>query len=447
MDDKVNHLRLPGGETVAPARPSTKRRRGWIVALLLALVAIGLVFWLRPFMHPAVRAGHGGHGGRFSHFAGAVAQPVAVAPVAKANIPIVLTGLGTVTPLATVTVRPEISGQLTRIGFKEGQEVKKGDFLAQIDDRSYRAALKQLQGQLAKDQALLADAKRTLARDLKLSKSAIAQQTIDTQRATVEANEGTVAADQAQIEAAEINISNCRIVSPIDGRVGLRQVDAGNYVTPGDSNGIVVITQMHPISVVFSLPESNLSAVLEQMRAGAALPVTLYGRDDRRKIATGALKTVDNQIDPTTGTVKMRAVFPNADETLFPNQFVNVYLLVRTLSDVTVAPNAAIQHGAPGTYVYVVNADDTVSVRKIGTGAADASVTQVVSGLKLGDKVVVDGVDRLKDGAKVTIPAAAKPAAQQPAAAAEKPGSHRRHNASAGDGRRGHATARKSDGG
>ncbi|RJT40445.1 efflux RND transporter periplasmic adaptor subunit [Mesorhizobium waimense] len=393
----------------ATQRVKPRRRRGWIVLLLLLVAAGGLAVWLHPFSQPrqAADEGRGGRSGRNR----LTPQPVAVASVATGSIPIVFDALGTVTSLSTVIVRPQVSGQITQIALTEGQMVRKGDFLAQIDDRNFVASLHQLTGQLKHDQALLDDARLDLNRDEKLTTNAITIQAVDLQRATVEADEGTVASDQAQIEAVQLNISNCHIVAPADGRLGLRQVDTGNYVTPGDANGIVVITQMQPISVMFSLPEDNLSAVTGEMRNGATLPVTLFDRDDVQQVASGTLQTVDNQIDPTTGTVKMRAIFANPDQALFPNQFVNAHLLVRTLSNVMVVPNAAIQHGAPGTFVYVVGADDTVSVRPITTGPGDAAATQVLSGLSLGDRVVVDGVDRLKDGAKVTVPDAATPAA------------------------------------
>lgn len=450
MDDKVDRRYLPLDEP-ASSPPKETRRRGrrwsWLVTLVLVAVAAGLVFWYRPFsatVHKNIGF-HSGRSARHPNAAGMPPQPVAVSEVKTGTIPIELNALGTVTSLATVTVRPQISGQLTKIGFKEGQEVKKGDFLAQIDDRAYRAALDQLQGQLARDQALLADAKRILDRYLKLNSATVTQQQIDTQKATVQSQEGTVQSDQAQIDAAKVNIAYCHIVSPIDGRVGLRQIDVGNYVTPGDANGIVVITQIHPISVIFSIPENNLSEVTDQIREGHILPVTLFGRDDQHKIANGTLQTVDNQIDTTTGTVKLRADFDNTDEALFPNQFVNVQLLVRTLSGIPVVSNAAIQHGAPGTYVYVVNADDTVSVRTIKTGASDANVTQVVSGLKLGEKVVVDGVDRLKEGAKVSIPAAG--GAPKPPASAAKPGERRRSQGFGGHSGHQHRGAGSNSGG
>lgn len=414
MDDKVAGRFLPLNESVVSPRLKAKpirRRRAWLVALAFVAAMAGLAIWLH-------RLPGGTDQQHLSRSRGSELgpQPVAVAAVAQANLPIVLEALGTVTSISTVAVRSQVSGQITRIGFTEGQTVKKGDFLAQIDDRNFVATLHQLQGQLERDQALLKDARLDLDRDEKLDSMAITRQAVDLQRATVAADEGTVAADQGQIDAVQVNISNCHITAPADGRVGLRLVDQGNYVTPGDGGGIVVITEMQPISVVFSLPEDDLSEVLEAEHGGAALAATLFDRNDTKQIAEGTLQTVDNQIDPTTGTVKLRAMFPNTDGALFPNQFVNVHLLVRTLPNVTVVPNAAVQHGAPGTFVYVVNSDSTVSVRPIGVGPGDAAMTEVLSGLSPGDKVVIDGVDRLKDGSRVAIPAQSQAAQTSPAA-------------------------------
>jgi multidrug efflux system membrane fusion protein len=408
VDDKLDR-RLP--EPALPPAPTRRRGRRWIVgAVVLVLAAAGGAVWLQQTRavapHPASTA-QTGRQGRFGG-GGAAPQPVAVAAVARGSIPIVFNALGTVTSLATVAVKSQISGQITEIAFTEGAMVKKGDFLAQIDPRPYQAALDQLQGQLQRDQAMLTNARLDLARYQKLAQqNSVAKQTVDTQQATVEADEGTVVSDQALIEAQKINLANAHIVSPIDGRLGLRQVDIGNYVQAGDTTGIVVVTQLQPISVVFSLPEDDLPQIMARLRAGATLPVTLFDRSDSHQIATGALATVDNQIDPTTGTVKMRAIFPNADLALFPNQFVNARVLVNTLTDAVVAPTAAIQHGAPGTFVYVVGSDDRVAVRPIKTGPADGERTAVTSGLAVGDKVVVDGVDRLRDGSRVTIPDAA----------------------------------------
>ncbi|WP_245442654.1 efflux RND transporter periplasmic adaptor subunit [Mesorhizobium hawassense] len=407
MDDEVVSRRKLRSKPARPSEPlaevrpvvARRSRRGWIVALLVVVAAAGAAFWLHPVQ---VRQQGGLRGGRFR--GGDQAQPVAVAPVTQADIPIVLEALGTVTPLSTVTVRAQVSGQITQIAFTEGQNVKKGDFLAQIDDRTLTASLHQWQGQLEHDQALLADARLDLDRDLKLTSNAITQQAVDLQRATVQSDEGTVMSDQAQIEAVEVNIANSHITAPADGRIGLRLVDQGNYVTPGDGTGIAVIAQMSPMSVLFSLPEDSLAQVLEQTHGNAGLKASLFDRNDTKQIAEGTLQTIDNQIDPTTGTVKLRAVFPNADGALYPNQFVNVHLLVRTLTGINVLPNAAIQHGAPGTFVYQLKGDGTVSVKTVSLGPGNATVTQLLSGLAPGARVVVDGVDRLKDGAKVIVP-------------------------------------------
>ena len=333
-------------------------------------------------------------------------MPVGIAAAEKGDIPITLEGLGTVTPLATVTVKTQINGQLTQIAFKEGQLVKKGDFLAQIDPRIYQAQLEQYQGQLVRDQALLADAKLDLARYQKLAaQDSIAFQQVDTQQATVKQDEGNVLVDQAQIDTAKVNLVYCHIESPVDGIVGIRQVDEGNYVQTSDSNGIVVITQMQPMSVIFTIPEDKISQVTKRLHEGVTLPVMAYDRSDTTQIAAGTLATTDNQVDTSTGTVKLRAMFPNDQEELFPQQFVNARLLVDTLNDAIVVPTAAIQLGAPGSYVYVVNtSDSTVSVRVVKTGPSDGQRTAILSGLELGETVATDGVDRLYDGAKVQLP-------------------------------------------
>jgi membrane fusion protein, multidrug efflux system len=332
-------------------------------------------------------------------------MPVGSAVAEKGDIPITLEGLGTVTPLATVTVKTQINGQLMQIAFTEGQLVKKGDFLAQIDPRLYQAQLDQYQGQLVRDQALLADAKLDLARYQKLAaQDSIAFQQVDTQQATVKQDEGNVLVDQAQIETAKVDLAYCHIESPVDGLVGIRQVDQGNYVQTSDSNGIVVITQMQPMSVIFTVPEDKILQVTKRLRDGATLPVTAYDRTDTTEISKGTLSTTDNQVDTSTGTVKLRAMFPNDKNELFPQMFVNARLLVDTVSDAIVVPTPAIQLGAPGSYVYVVNNDSTVSVRVVKTGPSDGQRTAILSGLELGETVVTDGVDRLYDGAKVQLP-------------------------------------------
>ena len=332
-------------------------------------------------------------------------MPVGTGVAEKGDIPITLEGLGTVTPLATVTVKTQLNGQLTQIVFTEGQLVKKGDFLAQIDPQIYQAQLEQYQGQLVRDQGLLDDARLDLARYKKLaSQDSIAFQQVDTQEATVKQDEGNVLVDQAQIQTVKVDLAYCHIVSPVDGIVGIRQVDQGNYVQTSDANGIVVITQMQPMSVIFTVPEDKISKVVKRLRDGATLPVTAYDRTDTTAIASGTLSTTDNQVDTSTGTVKLRAMFPNDKDELFPQQFVNARLLVDTLKDAIVVPTAAIQLGAPGSYVYIVNSDSTVSVRVVKTGPSDGQRTAIVSGLESGETVVTDGVNRLFDGAKVQLP-------------------------------------------
>jgi multidrug efflux system membrane fusion protein len=318
-----------------------------------------------------------------------------------------LTALGTVTPLATVTVKTQIAGQLVQVAFQEGQMVRAGDFLAQIDPRPYQLALSQYEGQLQRDQALLKAAEVDLARYKTLvAEDSIARQTLDTQDALVQQYRGTVETDQAQVNTAKLNLVYCHITAPVTGRVGLRQVDPGNYVQTSDSAGIVVITQMQPITVLFTLPEDNLPAVMKRLHDGATLPTTAFDRAQTAQLASGRLMTVDNQIDVTTGTVKLRAQFDNADEALFPNQFVNVRLLVDSLKNVTVIPTAAVLRGAPGTYVYQVKSDNTVTVRPIKLGPVAGERVAVLSGIEPGEQVVVDGSDKLREGAQVTLPTA-----------------------------------------
>ncbi len=308
------------------------------------------------------------------------------------------------TPLATITVQTQINGQLVDVGFKEGQTVQKGNFLAQIDPRPYQAALDQAQGMLLHDQGLLDQAQSDLIRYQTLAKQdSIALQQVADQQYLVKQDTGTVASDKATIETDKLNLVYCHIVAPVTGRVGLRLVDPGNYVQTSTSTGLVVLTQTEPISVIFVVPEDDVQTIWQEMRAGHTLSVTAYNRSDAKPIATGTLESVDNEIDTTTGTIKLRANFPNKDEALFPNQFVNARLNVRTLSNVTVAPVAAIQHGAPGAFVYLVKPDSSVTVQPVTTGVADGDNVEIVSGLKPGDTVVVDGADRLRDGAKVRI--------------------------------------------
>ncbi|MGH7035201.1 MAG: MdtA/MuxA family multidrug efflux RND transporter periplasmic adaptor subunit [Stellaceae bacterium] len=387
------------------------RRAAWIALLLLAAAA--LVWWLShrvPAERPAGRFGAGG------------AMPVVVAPVTQGNIDIVFNALGTVTPTATVTVRSQISGHLTQILFQEGQTVQKGDLLAVIDPRPYELALEQAQGQLLKDQALLKQAQTDLARYRILAKEdSIAQQTVDGQAQLVRQYEGTIKSDQSQVDSAKLNIAYCHVVAPVGGKVGLRQVDQGNYVTPGDANGIVVVTQMKPITAIFSLPEDDLPTIVKRLNGGATLDVAAYDRTNTTKLATGKLVSIDNQIDTSTGTVKLRAQFSNEDGFLFPNQFVNIRLLADVLQNATVIPTAAVQRGAPGTFVYVAKPDDTVAVQTIKLGPTDGTNVAITSGLTPGEKVVIDGADKLRDKAKIVLrqetapaaPGTASPAAEQ----------------------------------
>jgi len=384
-------------------RPAKKSRRGRLATPLVALVVIGLtglVAWrLLGQGAPAPQAG-----GRQG--AAGAPQSVGVGVIGTGNLDVMLTGLGAVTPLATVTVKTQINGQLQQIAFTEGQLVHKGDFLAQIDPRPYQVALQQAQGTLAHDQGLLAQARADNARYQTLSKQdSISRQQVEDQVYLIKQYEGTTIADQGVIDTAKLNLTYCHIVSPVDGRVGLRMVDQGNYVQTSDANGLVVVTQLQPISVLFTLPEDNVAEVQQGMAAGT-LPVMAYDRTDTKLIATGTLATTDNQIDPTTGTVRLRAMFPNTDNALFPQQFVNAHLQVRTLRGVVVAPQASIQHGAPGDFVYLAKPDNTVAIQVVKLGVTQDNRVQILDGLHSGDKVVTDGLDRLRDGARITVAAA-----------------------------------------
>ena len=376
----------------APSRSRWRTGVGVVVLLLLAFGIYETARWVRTATPP---------GGRFPQ--GAV-QTVGASSAAIGDVRVILNELGTVTPLATVTVQTQINGQLTEVGFTEGQLVKKGDFLAQIDPRPYEYLKEQYEGQLAHDRGLLAQAQMDQKRYETLAQqNSIARQQAEDQVFIVQQYAGSVKQDQGLVDAQALNISYCHIVSPITGRVGLRLVDPGNYVQTTSTSGIAVITQLQPISVVFSVPEDELPDIVPQFSAGTSLIVTAYDRANLRQLAVGKVSAIDNQIDTTTGTVKVRAQFDNESNTLFPNQFVNVRLLVKTLQNVVTVPTSAIQRGAPGSYVYVINSDNTVSVRQVSTGAVDGNITAINSGLSAGERVVVDGTDRLRDGLKVSI--------------------------------------------
>ncbi|QBR71744.1 efflux transporter periplasmic adaptor subunit [Beijerinckiaceae bacterium] len=329
--------------------------------------------------------------------------PVAVATIGTGDINVIVNALGTVTPIATVTVKAQVSGQLLEVAYKEGQIVKKGDFLAQIDPRPFQLAQSQAEGQLIHDQGLLDQARKNLVRfQTLLKQESIARQQAEDQVFLVTQYEGSVKTDQAQIDTQKLNLIYAHIVSPIDGRVGLRLVDAGNYIQTTDT-GLAVLTQLSPISVIFIVPEDDIPPILEAVHAGKTLQVAAYDRANVNLLAVGKVATLDNQIDTTTGTVKLRADFDNLDDKLFPNQFVNARLLLKSLRGVVTVPATAIQRGAPGAYVYLVGSDNKVSVRTVELGALDGAMYAVNAGLSPGDRVVVDGADRLRDGAKVLI--------------------------------------------
>jgi membrane fusion protein, multidrug efflux system len=405
-------------EKQSPAAPasrptdSPRSRRKLIAFGVLAAVVAGGLLWWHPWSQDAgsasssaaSQAGGRKRGGPAS-LAG-LPQPVQVATVAQGDMPIVLNALGTVTPLANVTVKTQLSGYLQAVAFQEGQMVRKGDVLAQIDPRPYQVALDNAQGTLARDQALLATARLDLKRYQTLvAQDSIASQTADTQASLVKQYEGTVKTDQAAIDSAKLNLTYARITAPVSGRVGLRQVDPGNYVTPSDANGIVVITQLQPMSVIFTTSEDNLPAILKQVNAGTTLSVSAYNRNNTAALATGTLATLDNVIDTTTGTVKLRATFANQDGMLFPNQFVNTRLLVDTLHGATIVPTSAVLTGSIGQFVYVVKPDNTVTVRKVTPGPVDGERTSITAGLAVGERVVTDGSDRLREGSTIMIPA------------------------------------------
>jgi membrane fusion protein, multidrug efflux system len=370
--------------------------RHWKIGLLaVCLLAIGVyIFWTK-FGKAESRAAVQGA------TASVPAVPVATVAAKTGSIPVYLTGLGAVTPLNTVTVKTQVNGQLMSVRYQEGQIVKAGDLLAEIDPRPLQAQLTQFEGQLARDQALLDNAGLDLKRfTVLVQQNSIPRQQYDTQASLVHQLEGTVKNDQGLIEGVKVQLIYTRITAPVSGRVGLRLVDPGNFVQTSDTNGLVVITQLQPITVIFTIPEDSIPSVVDKLKRGARLAVEAYDRALQHRLATGYLLTIDNQVDPTTGTVKLRAVFPNQDNALFPNQFVNARLLVETQRDATLIPTMAIQRNAQGAFVYLINPDQTVAMHKVSVGTTNGDMT-AVEGLKAGDAIAADNFDRLRDGVKI----------------------------------------------
>ena len=388
-------------------RPPTSRRglrRGLILVLLLA--AAGLGWWWQPWRGPAHHAA--------TPPAGALSQPVREAEAIAGDFPVELVELGTVTPVYTVTVISQIAGYLMDVEFHEGEIVKQGQEIALVDPRPYQVMLEQYEGQLAADQASLGQARMDLERYHTLNRQdSIARQTFEDQVYVVKQYEGKVKLDQAQIDNAKLDLIYCHIVAPITGRIGLRLVDPGNFVQPGSATGIAVIAQVQPTTVIFTLPEDNVPVVLGEIKKQGKLKVAAFDRSDAIHLADGTVYAIDSEINTSTGMVNLRAMFDNQNEALFANQFVNAHLLVTTRQHATIVPHAAVLTGMPGDYVYVINPDDTVSVRSVTIGPANKDETVITSGLKPGEHVVVDGADRLRDGSKVKI-IAPPPASRAP---------------------------------
>jgi multidrug efflux system membrane fusion protein len=375
-----------------------RRRRLWVVLAIVAVAIAGVGTWalLRTPTDAPVAKGHGDPNAR--------PMPVVAAPARKGNIDVYIDALGTVTPRNMVVVHTRVDGQLLSVAFREGQNVKAGDLLAQIDPRPFEVQLTQANGQMARDQAQLKNAQVDLERyRTLLAQDSISKQQVDTQEALVRQYQGVVESDRGAIDSAKLQITYARITAPISGRVGLRPVDPGNIVHASDTNGLVTITQVQPVTVIYPVPEDNVPRIVKRMQSGQDLAVDAYDRGGKNKLATGRLLTIDNQIDTATGTVKLKAEFPNQDGVLFPNQFVNVRMAVETRQDATLVPSAAIQRGAPGTFVFLVKQDQTVSVTSVKVGTTEGETTEVQNGVEPGNLVVVDGADKLREGSKIEL--------------------------------------------
>jgi multidrug efflux system membrane fusion protein len=384
------------------SQPRKKSGALWIVGGTVFLI-LGSIWWVNH-INTADQSGPGAGRRKFGFGPGGGAMPVLVTPAKVSNLNVYLPALGTVVPSANITLRTQVSGQLLSVNFKEGEFVKKGDLIALVDPRPYENTLHQVEGQLLQAESQLKEAQLDLERYQALAKQdSIAKQQVDAQLALVNQNLGLVQSDQALIDSAKLNISYCHIKAPVDGRVGLRQVDAGNYVTVNDTNGIVVLTQVKPITVVFTLPEDYVSKVASRLRSGEPIPVEAYDRTQTTKLATGVLENIDNQIDTTTGTFKLRAIFSNDDDSLFPNQFVNIRMLLETETHDIVVPTSSIERSQTGNYVYIINDDNTASARTVTLGSTEGERVAITSGLKIGDRVVSDGADKLKDGSMVIV--------------------------------------------
>ena len=390
--------------------PSKPRKRGfiWFFFLVIVISVTAYAVWRasKPGLIPQNNQGKGGFGKGGRGGFGGGALPVVVAKTRSGSVPIYLDGLGNVTAFYTVTVKSRVDGQLMKVNFQEGDLVKEGQVLCEIDPRPFQVMLAQAEGTLAHDSALLENAKVDLARyDGLVKQQAIPTQQLDTQKALVAQYEGSIAQDKANVDNAKLQLVYAKIIAPITGTVGLRLVDPGNIVHASDSTGMIVITQLQPISVLFTIPEDNLPEVTKKLRAGAHLPVDAYNRDNSKKLATGTLVTLDNQIDSTTGTSKLKAIFDNKDFELFPQQFVNIRLLVDTLQNQILVPTVAVQTGQQGTFVYVIDENQTAHLRPVEllTANADPSAADIKSGLKIGEEVAVDGADRLEEGSKVRV--------------------------------------------